>query len=133
MISAEVARIVALVGIAFTLLLAGGEAVAKPKPQGGCTNAQIQSDDPKVKECFDKINEDLLKNVKNPHYLACSGGKMECCQRLSKNVVQCSPINARAGRTDVKAPGGPPPLERTPVDKPSRTTPTKPAVDGVRR
>ena len=70
------------------------------KPQRalhGCSANQIMSD--AAGPCQDKVESDLMNNVKNPHYTQCSGKRqgnvahpiMECCQKQGNRTV-CEPL-----------------------------------------
>ena len=70
----------------------------KPQPTlHGCSANQIMSD--AAKPCQDKVQSDLMNNVKNPHYTQCRGKRrgnvvhpiMECCQQLGNRTV-CEPL-----------------------------------------
>lgn len=66
----------------------------KPQPGlHGCSPNQFKSD--AAKPCQDQLQSDIMNNVKNRHYMRCTGKrqgnvvhpKMECCQKIGKQAV----------------------------------------------
>jgi hypothetical protein len=69
---------------------AGGGTPSDTNPKGppdspGCSTRQVQS--APAGPCIHQRESDLMNGVKSPHYLRCTGEKMQCCQGRGKHAV----------------------------------------------
>jgi len=68
----------------------GGGTPSGTNPKGppdspGCSAKQVQS--AAARPCMNQHESDLMNGVKPPHYLRCTGERMQCCQGRGKQAV----------------------------------------------
>ncbi len=90
-------------------LCATHASLAKPKiVSHGCTQKQVDGDDPKLRACYQRQTDDVIKNRSYIHVVACMGGNRNCCKSNSQGLFDCEVIDSRHGPGDVVSPVAPP-------------------------
>jgi hypothetical protein len=96
----------------------------------GCTFKQVDNNDPKLRACFQKQDNDVVKGKPFLHVVACMGGLRYCCKSRNSDgyLSECEAIDRWAPAVGGVANPVVPPLDPGPRTYNGPNNPQKPTT-----